>query len=28
MEKMEEHYRELLQKRRRKDANGIGAPES
>lgn len=28
MEKMEEHYRELLQRRGRKDANGIGAPES
>ena len=28
MEKMEEHYRELLRKRRRKDANGFVAPES
>ncbi len=28
MEKMEEHYRELLKKRRRKDANGFVAPES
>lgn len=28
MEKMEEHYRELLKKRRRKDANGFVTPES
>ena len=28
MEKMEEHYRELLRKRRRKDANEFVAPES
>lgn len=28
MEKMEEHYREMLRRRGRKDANGIGAPES
>lgn len=28
MEKMEEHYRELLRKRGRKDANGVATPES
>lgn len=28
MEKMEEHYRELLRKRRGKDANGVATPES
>lgn len=28
MEKMEEHYRELLRKRRRKDANEFVTPES
>ncbi|HML96681.1 MAG TPA: hypothetical protein PKC29_14760 [Thermodesulfobacteriota bacterium] len=28
MEKMEEHYQEMLRKRRRKDANGVATPES